>query len=138
MWLTALTVCIAIPNSATAQEAVYLEHNGVPGTWLPAPMDKKVLADVTELRIVREQISDFQLKLDIRGERIVELKESIVHADAAKDYYRSLAAEYKSDLEAVKAARERWYKKPGFYIAVGFVGAVVLELLAIKAFQSFN
>jgi hypothetical protein len=137
--LMVLIICTVIlqANSSYSQ-AISLEHNGVQGTWMPDDMAKKVLADVSELKIQRELVLKLQSNLDIRMERITALKEALVASESSeKRTMEAMGAAIQAKEDAEKKLHA-WYRHPAFWAVIGCVLTVGLEVGSVKLVQALD
>jgi hypothetical protein len=134
-----LIVCIAIlqANSSYSQ-AISLEYEGVQGTWMPNDMAKKVLADVTELKIQKDMNVEQDNLLNIKSERILALKEALVASESSeKRTMEAMDAAIQAKEDAEKKLHV-WYRHPAFWAVIGCVLTVGLEVGSIKLVQALD
>jgi len=138
--LTVSTSCIAsavLLCSATAladppAAAVPLEHEGVPGVWLPEAISRQVLADVEELRVRRAELELCHKRDEVQVARVKALTKAL---DAAKK--SAAASQTVVDVavrgrEQAERDRDGWFAgKPWVWGPVGVVIGVVATGLVI-------
>jgi hypothetical protein len=121
-----------------ADKMIPLEHEGVEGTWMPAPVAKKVLKDVKELRIIRPKMELLKENLQVKEERIIKWREAYVLAVAGEE----AAIKGLDDCTALviesQDEKEVWYKKPVVLIGIGVVFTIVLQVAAVAVFRALE
>jgi hypothetical protein len=134
-----LIICTVIAQANNSHsQAIELEHEGVAGTWMPDDMAKKVLADMSELKLQRDLNDQYKYILDIRSERIDALREALVASESSeKRTMESMTAVIQAKEEAEKKLK-KWYRHPAFWATIGCVLTVGLEIGAIKLFQAVD
>ena len=108
-----------------SNEAIPLDHNGIEGVWFPAPTAKRVLADVQELRLLRERLALIDTQLALKEERIEILALKLAGADEIADNQEQIAEIRGQRLAEIEQESKSWYRSPFLWLGVGVVVGVV-------------
>jgi hypothetical protein len=108
---------------AEPPRAITLEHDGVPGIWMPEDMSRAMLADVEELRVRRTELELCKKRSTVQLERTKQL-------DAALAAARKSAATSQAQIDAAVRGREQAERDLDGWLAGkpwlwGVLGAVI-------------
>lgn len=110
------------------KQAIRLEVDGEDGVWLPLELSKEVQLDAERAPVLAAAVEGLELKLSIRGERLMGCKESVRQL-------QSLVIRADQRLTELKQYNAKWYRKPGVWVGVGVVATVILEVAVVSIFK---
>ena len=134
-----LIICIGLTAaSGSFAQAIALDHEGVPGVWMPFEMAKMALADGEELRLTKPLVKDLELQVSIKEERIVTLKSALSSCeDSKKISTGALDSAIKLQKEA-EGELKKWYRKPGWWVFISAAGVLLLEGIGFGVARSLK
>ena len=108
-----------------------VEHRGQSGFWFRRDVALEMLADLQELPLQRRMVSLMERELSIRGRQVERLREMVSLERTAVDRaLEGLQAAARRASEA-EASRDAWWRHPAFWVGLGVVFTVVLEVAAV-------
>lgn len=131
LFVVFLSVFLTFP--AFAAESVALEYQGVPGFWFPEATADLMLADLSELQVLRKKVSLLEEGLSLRDGSIALLKkDSEVSQQIAEKWKKSFDEQLSiNESQRVEFRKEvsrldAWYRAPVLWFSVGFLLAGAL------------
>ncbi len=135
MSLILFTVLVSVNSHA---QSLKLKYEGQDGNWFPREMAQQILADVKIVPLLKLEVGELKLKLELKDERILALKDAVTHAETAEkravDSFEAAIHERDIAIAEVK----KWYRHPALWISVGIVTTVLIQIVAVKSFQAIS
>jgi hypothetical protein len=126
-----------LPFRAFAQEPerAIVVYQGVKGYWFSETIGEKLLKDVSELSIIRQKLSEFNLKLELKDEKLELVKyqlklESEISArwKTAFEGEVQLVQKEQQRYDALRDKENAWYKSNALWCGVGAVLGAALAV----------
>ena len=110
-------------------DKVILNYKGVDGIWFDENTATKILEDVTELKLLKdEKIPKLEMKIELQELEISQLKLNVDITEKISDKYKSALGESEKlriaetkELRDELSKEQSWYKSPTLIFVLGFV-----------------
>jgi len=110
-------------------DKVILNYKGVDGIWFDENTATRILEDVTELKLLKdEKIPKLEMKIELQELKISQLKLNVDITEKISDKYKSaLENSEKLRIAETKGLRDElskeqsWYKSPTLIFVLGFI-----------------
>ena len=105
--------------------AVPLIHDDQPGIWFPEDTSARLLKDVEELKIVKEElIPNLKHKIQLQEIQIENYKLKAETQEAISNEWKSFG----QSLDERSTDDKQWFKQPTFIFIMGFLGGALLAV----------
>ncbi len=132
--IIAVIIILLMPLQAMSAEVV--EHNGVKGFWFPEDVGTKILKDLEELKLIKdEKIPELELKIK-KQDLMLSLTQQEVEVNARlsevwqKNFKTSeeLRLKETSALRKALDKKDSWYRSPALYLSLGLLAGGLLSV----------
>lgn len=136
-WLPSLIVCILLSSysAVSFSQGKKLVQDGIDGFWFPSEQARRILADVEELKIQRDKVSELNgtvLKLESRLELQLERIKNLKVSTDLSEKKAQIATHALNTVNISEDEQNKWYKHPVLWFAAGIVVTVIVEIAAIE------
>jgi hypothetical protein len=136
LFLTWSTVAHGEEAQSEGPRRATVEVNGVTGIWFRADVAREMLADLSELPLVRTRVQLLEGRLEIRDDQITSLRSVIELSQAAEERAVNALDEAVQARRAAEDARDAWYRSPVLWTSVGMIIAGALVALTAYALSA--
>jgi len=136
LFLTWSTVAHGEEAQPEGPRRATVEVNGVTGIWFRADVAREMLADLTELPLVRTRVQLLEGRLEIRDDQISSLRSVVELSQAAEERAVNALDEAVQARRAAEDARDAWYRSPILWTSVGMIIAGALVALTAYALSA--
>jgi len=120
-----------------------MNYKGQYGLWFPADTARLMLADVKELKIDRDKLKEQQIqidklnsKLEIRAERFLILTENKKLSDKKAEMANEAFGNCTKILDRLEEKQTKWYRHPAFFVGLGVVLTIALQIATAEILQT--
>ena len=136
-WLTSLIAFILLSSysAVSFSQSEKLVHNGIDGVWFTSEQARRILADVEELKIQRDKVSELNgtiLKLETRLELQLERIKNLKISKGLSEKKAQIATDALNTVNISEDEQNKWYKHPALWFAAGIIVTVIVEIAAIE------
>lgn len=117
--------------AAPAAAQVSLDHEGLPGVWLPLDEARAQYAELQRLDALEELTVLQEQQLQLRLEQIEHLRELAQIAETAEVQAFTVIEDAERRILEAEERADAWYRSPTLWFTLGAVVAIALGALAI-------
>lgn len=123
-------------NAENLPQGHKLEYEGETGIWFSLETHRLILADVSQLPVLKQRVSLLDRKLALESAQIADLRLSVDLAVQSRDQaVGAVEAAVRGRREA-EESRDAWHRSRVLWFGLGFVAAVAMTYGAVRLMEA--